>query len=58
MTREDWDENCDQRATDGKIHLRPTEWYRREISRYFDNCGGGVFVPKDSPVVFYELEKL
>jgi len=57
VTKEDWNHNCDKRATDGAIHLRSADWYRKEIRRYFTSCGGGVFIPNDSPVVLYELEK-
>lgn len=58
VTKEDWEQNCDQVSTDGSIHLRAVDWYRREISRYFNNCGGGLFIPKDSDVILYELEKV
>ena len=56
VTREDWDRNCDQTATDGAIHLRSVSWYRKRIARYFVNCGGGLFVPRHASVVLYELE--
>ena len=58
VTREDWEENCDQTSTDGAIHLRSAAWYRKEIRKYFINCGGGVFLPNDSPVTLYELERI
>ena len=57
VTAEDWAENCDRQRTDGEIHRRPAAWYRRHIRRHFRSCGGGVYVPKDSDVVLYELEK-
>jgi SAM-dependent methyltransferase len=57
VTREDWEKNCDQSGTDGRIHLRTARWYRAVIRRHFTNCGGGLFLPADSPTVLYELEK-
>lgn len=56
VTRLDWEANCDRKATDGRIHLRDGAWYRRQLGRHFRSVGGGVFLPKDSPVVLYELE--
>ncbi len=58
VTREDWEENCDQTRTDGDIHLRSALWYRRIIEKHFTNCGGGLFIPEDSTTVLYELEHL
>ncbi|MEM9191547.1 MAG: class I SAM-dependent methyltransferase [Myxococcota bacterium] len=57
LTQEDWDEHCDQSVTDGDVYLRSADWYRRRIGRHFLPIGGGVFLPKDSPVVLYELER-
>jgi SAM-dependent methyltransferase len=56
LTIEDWRDNCDRRATDGKVHLRPAAWYRRRLARAFRACGGGVFVHKDADAVLYALE--
>lgn len=58
VTKDDWNQNCDRAATDGAIYLRTVDWYRKAISRYFINGGGGIFLPKDSPIVLYELEKI
>jgi SAM-dependent methyltransferase len=58
LTAEDWERNCDRSVTDGDVYLRPAAWYRRELARYFTNCGGGVFLSPRSPAVLYELEKL
>ena len=58
LTRRDWKDNCDQEHTDGHVYRRTGEWYRTELARYFINCGGGVFLVKESPVVLYELEAL
>jgi SAM-dependent methyltransferase len=56
LTAEDWRENCDRRATDGDVHLRPAAWYQRRLARDFRACGGGVFLHRDSDVVLYALE--
>jgi hypothetical protein len=58
VTREDWLLNCDKKSTDSEIHLRTCDWYKKEISRHFINCGGGVFIPNNSKAILYELEKL
>jgi 2-polyprenyl-3-methyl-5-hydroxy-6-metoxy-1,4-benzoquinol methylase len=55
-TQHDWDENCDRTVTDGDVHLRTGAWYRDAIGEHFRSIGGGLFLPKDSPVVLYELE--
>jgi 2-polyprenyl-3-methyl-5-hydroxy-6-metoxy-1,4-benzoquinol methylase len=58
LTEEDWDKNhCDPARTDETMNRFETEWYRKAISRHFINCGGGLFVPKDSEVVIWELER-
>jgi len=58
LTSEDWEHNCDRSVTDGDVYLRPADWYRGELDKYFTNCGGGVFLSPDSPAVPYELEKM
>jgi trans-aconitate methyltransferase len=58
LTQEDWDHNCDRAATDGDVHLRATDWYRALLAEHFRNCGGGVFIPRDSSVVMFEIEVL
>jgi trans-aconitate methyltransferase len=58
LTREDWEENCDQELTDGTGHLRPSRWYRKRLKKDFINAGGGLFLKRDSGVVLYEMEKL
>ncbi len=57
VTKEDWARHCDQRFTDGAIHLRSAAWYREALSRHFRSAGGGLFLPKSSPAVLYELER-
>lgn len=59
LTREDWEQNCDQRTTDGEVYLRRGDWYRRQLRRWgFVNCGGGIFLHPDSPAAMFELERL
>ena len=57
LTRGDWANNCDQSRTDGDVHLRTAQWYRRALAPHFISCGGGLFLPRDSSVVLYELEQ-
>ncbi len=58
LTKEDWEENCDQERTNGEVHLRSSRWYRRRLQRHFIQAGGGVFVSPQSPAFLWELEKL
>lgn len=56
ITKGDWETHCDKRLTDGSVHLRESAWYRKLLGRHFRSAGGGLFIPKDSPVVLYDLE--
>jgi SAM-dependent methyltransferase len=58
LTREDWEENCDQERTNGDVHLRSSDWYRRRLRRHFIQAGGGLFISPQSPAILWELEKL
>ncbi len=58
LTREDWQENCDQELTDGQAYMRTTEWYRQRLGVHFRNAGGGVFIRRDAGVVMYSLESI
>lgn len=58
LTRQDWEENCDQQSTNGDVYLRSSDWYRRRLRKHFAPVGGGVFVSRGSPIVLWELEKL
>ena len=58
LTREDWQQNCDQSRTDHNVHLRSTRWYTQRLGRAFRNLGGGLFVRRDAPVVIYSLHAL
>ncbi len=57
LTREDWRENCDRTRTDGAVHLRPGDWYRRRLSRRFTYLGFGVWLRKDVTAVLWDLER-
>lgn len=56
LTREDWEHNCDQELTDGRVHLRSSAWYRKRLRKDFLFLGGGVFLLRGSRAVLYELE--
>lgn len=58
LTREDWEQNCDQAQTNGEVYLRSGDWYRRRLGKHFLNLGGGVFLRHDAPTVVWELETL
>jgi len=55
-TKQDWAKNVERESTDGDVYLRTAAWYRRALKPYFRDAGGGVFVVRAAPVVFYELE--
>jgi SAM-dependent methyltransferase len=57
LTREDWRENCDRSLTDGSVHLRPGEWYRRRLRRRFNYLGFGVWLRKDVTAILWDLER-
>ncbi len=58
LTKEDWEENCDQERTNGDVYLRSSDWYQRRLRRLFIQAGGGLFVSQRSSTVLWELEKL
>ena len=58
LTREDWEENCDQERTNGDVYLRSSDWYRRRLGRHFIQAGGGMFLSPRSSAVLWELETL
>lgn len=57
LTREDWRDNCDKSMTDGDVHLRTADWYRRRLSRLFRHLGCGVWVLKSVYAPLWELER-
>jgi hypothetical protein len=56
VTRRDFDEVCDQKLTDGQIHLRTGAWYRARLSKHFRRIGAGLWYAQRGPLLFYELE--
>ena len=56
LTDRDWAENCDRERTDGNVHLRPVDFYRRRLAPHFQTCGGGVFCSRRAGVTLFELE--
>ncbi len=56
LTREDWDNNCDQELTDNNAHMRSTVWYRRRLGAHFRNAGGGIYIKRDANLVLFSLE--
>jgi trans-aconitate methyltransferase len=58
LTAEDWERNCDQTLTDGKVYLRSVSWYRQRLRADFLACGGGLFLVRKRAPVLYELEVL
>ena len=57
LTREDWEENCDQARTDRNGYLREGAWYRSRLAPAFVCAGGGVFVARRAGVVMFELDR-
>jgi len=57
-TDTDWGENVDPLISDADVYKRTAAWYRRRLRREFLNLGGGVFVPRDTSRVLWELEML
>ena len=57
ITREDWENDiCDPERTDLTMNRFDAASYRETLGRHFLNCGGGIFIPRDSDVVLWELE--
>ena len=57
LTREDWEENCDQARTDANGYLREGAWYRDRLAPAFVCAGGGVFVARCAGIVMFELDR-
>jgi SAM-dependent methyltransferase len=56
LTREDWRDNCDRRRTHRISGLRPSSWYRRELSRSFRPLGCGMWLRRDVPLTLWNLD--
>jgi 2-polyprenyl-3-methyl-5-hydroxy-6-metoxy-1,4-benzoquinol methylase len=57
LTREDWEQNCDQQRTDQVPGIRPVAWYRRELRRDFEALGCGLWLRRTAPLVCWEMDK-
>ena len=57
LTLEDWRKTADRSRSDGGVHLRPADWYRRRLLRYFRPLGGGLLVRRGYAPVLWELER-
>jgi len=58
LTREDWNEVCDQSVTDNQCYLRDAPWYRTRLAKHFTNCGGGIYLSKRFEHYVYALDRL
>jgi len=58
VSKQDWENDVvDPKRTDNAMNQLDADWYRKAFSRHFINCGGGLFVPKNTNVPLWELEK-
>lgn len=57
ITKTDFEEICDQKKTDGDVHLRRAAWYRTHLGKHFVNVGCGLYYARRGPLRFYELER-
>jgi SAM-dependent methyltransferase len=56
LTKEDWEQNCDQARTDPAVLLRPGNWYRRELARHFRQMGAGFWLRHGTPLSVWEMD--
>ena len=57
LTSEDWRDNCDRSKTDRNVHLRPGDWYRRRLKKYFSYVGFGVWLRNDVSAILWDMER-
>lgn len=57
LTREDWRNNCDRSRSDGAVHLRSGDWYRRRLRKSFNYLGFGVWLRRDVAAILWDLEQ-
>ena len=57
LTREDWRQNCDRSRSDGAVHLRTGDWYRRRLRKSFHYMGFGVWLRRDVSAILWDLEQ-
>lgn len=58
LTREDWQNNCDQSRTDPDVHLRNASWYRARLRRDFRHVGAGVYLARTATAVLFALDEM
>ena len=56
LTREDWEENCDQTRTDPAVSLRGGAWYRRELAKHFRHLGAGFWLHSTCGLTVWEMD--
>ncbi len=56
LTKEDWEQNCDQTRTDPAVTLRTGNWYRRELAPHFRAMGAGFWLRHGSPLSVWEMD--
>lgn len=57
-TSDDIDDRLlDMKKTDKSIHVRSATWYRKRLTKDFENAGGGVFVLKSANAILLALER-
>ena len=56
LTKEDWEDNCDQSKTDPAVMLRRGAWYRRELKAHFTHVGAGFWLKRDTPLYVWEMD--
>jgi 2-polyprenyl-3-methyl-5-hydroxy-6-metoxy-1,4-benzoquinol methylase len=56
LSKEDWEENCDQSRTDPAVSLRPGAWYRRRLRKDFRHLGAGFWLRRDAPITVWEMD--
>ena len=56
LTKEDWEENCDQSKTDPAVMLRKGAWYRRGLAKHFKHMGAGFWLKRDTPLYVWEMD--
>ncbi len=57
ITARDVKEVVDDHKTDVAIWPRKGSFYKKRLSKHFDEVGCGLWCKKDAPVLFYELER-
>jgi 2-polyprenyl-3-methyl-5-hydroxy-6-metoxy-1,4-benzoquinol methylase len=53
----DRDHVIDPTSTDLDVHWRTGDWYRKRLKRGFTEIGGGMWLSRGCPAVFFELER-